>query len=60
LPLKDIKIFSTTVQIRRELSEKGREHFVKGEPELVLQSYNRALLFRFMDDMFTPIGLHFT
>lgn len=32
-------------RIRRELSEKGREHFVKGEDELALQHYNRALLF---------------
>ncbi len=39
--------FIFSLQIRRELSEKGREHFVKGEHELVLQSYNRALLFRF-------------
>ena len=34
-------------QIRRELSEQGSEHFLAGENDLVLEYYNRALMYRY-------------
>ena len=34
------------VRLRRELSEKGKECFVRGEHEKVLHFYNTALLYR--------------